>query len=90
MVSRLHGFSPDGFSNRLGIDETHPDLQPWSGNGTEIADDLEFVAEAIRTDVDFEPFESVGDVRALYNAAVNLFKYVEAYEDRTGSLKLPD
>jgi hypothetical protein len=84
-MPRLDGFIPERDSDR-----DHYALQPYSGDGTEVIEDLDFIAEAIRTDVEFEPFVDVGDVQGLYHAAVNLYKYVEAYEDRTGSLKLPD
>lgn len=51
--------------------------------------DLTTVADAIRVDVSFEPFQEVGDVRRLLNAAANLFHFVEEYERIHGSLILP-
>lgn len=37
-----------------------------------LADDIEFVEEAIQMDVDFEPFRQVGNVDRLLLAAANL------------------
>jgi hypothetical protein len=54
-----------------------------------LSDDLDFISEAIVADITFEPFVDNGDAQRLFNAAVNLFHYVEELEKRTGSLELP-
>jgi len=52
---------------------------------------LDFIADAVVTDLTFEPYADprVGNMQGLFEAAVNLFHFVEEYERRTGSLELP-
>lgn len=52
--------------------------------------DLVFVAEAVETELHFEPFKAVGDVDGLLRTAANLAMFAEEYRNRTGSLRLPD
>ncbi len=50
---------------------------------------MQTVREAIQIDIEFEPFESVGDTRELFWAAANLLHFVEEYQMRTGTTELP-
>lgn len=84
MVHRSPKFTGDDAERQREYYPTFTGFDPGSLEG-----DLQTVADAIESEVTFEPFRQIGDVEGLLRAAANLLFFIEEYEQRTGSLELP-
>lgn len=93
MNERLAGDSGNLFSKRepKPSPRRHPYHEPlYRYNPASLEDDMKEINELIDTEADFEPIWQLGvSSSEVLRHAANLLRFIEEYEERTGSLDLP-